>query len=64
LPKTLDLYKTKHPKHQKFILIYAWYVLKDIPWHVDLQEERKKTSPIMKRKVNYGDSTNFDSDGV
>jgi hypothetical protein len=26
----LDLYKTKHPKHQTFTFIHVWYVLKDI----------------------------------
>jgi len=26
--KTLDLYKTKHPKHQRFIFVHVWYVLK------------------------------------
>jgi hypothetical protein len=36
LPKALNLYKTKHPKHQTFIFIYAWYVLKDILRWVDL----------------------------
>ncbi len=29
-----------------------------------MQEERKKTSPVMKRKANFSDSTNFNNDGV
>jgi hypothetical protein len=29
--KTLNLYKTKHPKHQAFTYLHVWYVLKDIP---------------------------------
>jgi len=31
LHKALDLYKTKHPKHQVFTYLHAWYVLKEIP---------------------------------
>jgi hypothetical protein len=28
LRKALDLYKTKHPKHQRFTFVHVWYVLK------------------------------------
>ncbi len=64
LQKAFDLYETKHPKHQTFIFTYAWYVLKEIPWQVNLREETKETSLVMKRKANFGDSTNFDNNGV
>jgi hypothetical protein len=36
LQKTLNLYKTKHPKHQTFTFIHVWHVLKDILQWVDL----------------------------
>jgi hypothetical protein len=36
LQKALDLYKTKHPNHQPFTLIHAWYVLKTIPQWANL----------------------------
>jgi hypothetical protein len=63
--KALDLYKTKHPKHQAFTYLHVWYVLKDIPQsQVDMQEEVKKTSLPMKIKTNLGDYNNINSDGV
>jgi hypothetical protein len=34
--KAFDLYKTKHPNHQTFTFIHAWYVLKDIPQWANL----------------------------
>jgi len=64
LQKTLNLYKTKHLKHQIFTFIHAWYVSKDIPQWANLREKRKKTSPTLKRKANFGDSTNFDNNKV
>jgi hypothetical protein len=34
--KALDLYKTKHPKHQAFTYLHVWYVLKNILQWVDM----------------------------
>ncbi len=64
LRKAPNLYKTKHPKHQTFTFIHVWYVLKNILQWADLQEERKKTSLVMKKKANFGDSMSFDNDGA
>jgi len=34
--KASNLYKTKHPNHQAFTHLHAWYVLKDISKWVDM----------------------------
>jgi hypothetical protein len=64
LQRALDLYKTRHLKHQTFTFIHVWYVLKNILRWANLREKRKKTSPIMKSKANFGDSTSFNNEWV
>ncbi len=62
--KALDLYKTKHPKHQAFTYLHVWYVLKNILQWVDMREEVKKIPSPMKRKTSLGDYNNIDNNGV
>jgi hypothetical protein len=62
--KALDLYKTKQPKHVVITFIHDWYVLKDIPWWVDLWKDVKKMLLLMKCNANFGECSSLDNNGA
>jgi hypothetical protein len=47
LQAALDLYKVQHPKHQSFVFLHCWLILKEHPRWMETPGERSQRGPLV-----------------